>query len=102
MGRIDREKITVQKMIRLNCEKNHESHDGLCESCESLTSYSIQRLNTCQFGAKKPACSKCPVHCYSKNRRKEIKEVMRFSGPRMIYKHPYLAIFHVIDKNRRF
>lgn len=98
MGRIDREKNTVQKMIRLNCAKKHEAYDGICENCESLSSYSIQRLETCQFGAKKPACSKCPVHCYSKSRREEIKEVMRYAGPRMIYKNPYLAIMHLVDK----
>jgi len=98
MGRIDREKTTVQKMIQMNCEKKHGSLNGLCENCESLSSYSIQRLNSCQFGAKKPACSKCPVHCYSKSRREEIKEVMKYAGPWMTYRHPYLTIMHLIDK----
>lgn len=98
MGRISREKRTVQKMIQMYCQKHHESKDAFCSNCSNLFTYSEQRLQNCQFGSKKPACSKCPVHCYSKSRREEIKVVMRYSGTRMIYKYPYLAILHIIDK----
>jgi hypothetical protein len=30
--------------------------------------------------------------------RDKIKTVMRFSGPRMIYRHPILGIWHLFDK----
>ena len=98
MGRISRERETVRKMIQLYCRENHESNIILCNSCNDLYAYSDHRLIHCQFGSKKPACSKCPVHCYSKSRRENIKEVMRYAGPRMIYKHPYLAVMHIVDK----
>ena len=29
--------------------------------------------------------------------RKKIREVMRFSGPRMIFHHPVMAVRHLID-----
>ena len=30
-----------------------------------------------------------------------MQEVMRFSGPRMLAKHPYLAVKHLIDARRK-
>jgi hypothetical protein len=32
--------------------------------------------------------------------REKIKEVMRFSGPRMIFCHPIMAIRHLIESKR--
>ena len=32
--------------------------------------------------------------------REKIREVMRFSGPRMIYSHPITAIRHVIETKK--
>jgi hypothetical protein len=29
--------------------------------------------------------------------RADIKEVMRYAGPRLIYSHPILAIMHLLD-----
>lgn len=40
------------------------------------------------------------VHCYKPEMREKIREVMRFSGPRMIFHHPYLAIKHVIESKK--
>ena len=50
----------------------------------------------------KTFCSNCRVHCYRSEMREEIRKVMRFSGPRMIFYHP-AAIRHVIEtqKERR-
>jgi len=30
--------------------------------------------------------------------REKVREVMRYSGPRMILRHPWLALMHVVDK----
>ena len=61
----------------------------------TLASYSEERLDRCQFGNGKPTCRKCPVHCYKPDMREMIREVMRFSGPRMIFRHPIAAIRHL-------
>lgn len=44
----------------------------------------------------KTFCSNCRVHCYKPEMREKIREVMRFSGPRMIFYHPVPAVYHVI------
>ena len=99
--RIDREKRTVNNMIAMYCKNHHNQDKGVCVDCSTLMSYSNERLNKCVFGTNKPACSKCPVHCYKADKRGEIKVIMRYSGPRMIYTHPYLAVMHIIDKRKK-
>ncbi len=99
--RIEREKRTVSLMIGMYCSKHHSPSNDFCTKCLELKKYAEARSNNCQFGEKKPVCSKCPVHCYTLEKREEIKTVMRYAGPKMIYRHPYLAVMHIIDKQKK-
>jgi hypothetical protein len=96
--RIEREKVTVRHMIRLYCHHHHHPEGNLCEDCQGLLEYAHQRVDKCIFGEDKPVCAECKVHCYKKDMREKVREVMRFSGPRMIFRHPVLAIMHLYDK----
>jgi hypothetical protein len=98
--RIAREHETISVMIGMYCRHRHQSNGYLCDDCLHLDEYSDKRIQNCRFGDQKPVCTKCPVHCYKPEMREQIREVMRYSGPRMIKDHPYLAIMHIIDKNR--
>lgn len=98
-ARIERESKTVSVMVALYCKKHHRK-GGLCGECAGLTAYALARLKECPFKEGKTVCSKCPVHCYESEMRENIRKVMRFSGPRMIYHHPVMAVFHIIDKRR--
>lgn len=101
--RISREKKTIAKMIEVYCKKNHGVCDDIqCSSCPELLAYAYKKIDLCRFGEKKPVCSKCKVHCYNDVMRNKVRAVMRYSGPRMIFMHPILAILHMIDsgKNR--
>ncbi len=92
-----KEKQVVEKMIKLYCNKKHKTKGGvLCTECKELLDYAHKRADKCPFMENKTFCSACPVHCYSAKMREKIKEVMRFSGPRMLIYHPLLAIWHVI------
>lgn len=95
--RIAREKVTIEKMILLYCQAKHRTGGGLCGDCQRLAEYARQRLSHCLFGERKPVCAKCTVHCYRPALRAQIIEVMRFAGPRMLFKHPQLAVLHVLD-----
>jgi hypothetical protein len=33
--------------------------------------------------------------------RERVKEVMKYSGPRMTYRHPLLAFFHLVDGRKK-
>ncbi len=32
--------------------------------------------------------------------REEVREVMRYAGPRMMRRHPVLAVLHILDRFR--
>ncbi|MNJ76161.1 hypothetical protein D3C77_733840 [compost metagenome] len=69
----------------------------LCQECIVLHKYASKRLEVCPFGENKTTCVNCPVHCYAPLQREKIQEVMRYSGPRMLWKHPVLTIRHMFD-----
>lgn len=95
-SRLERERITVEKMIALYCRLNHKFKD-IFRGCSELREYSSARLRRCPFGDGKPVCAECRVHCYNKDMRQRVRDVMRFSGPKMILYHPVMAIMHIID-----
>ncbi|HET7734295.1 MAG TPA: nitrous oxide-stimulated promoter family protein [Paludibacter sp.] len=98
MRRIDSEKHTVEFMIRLYCRNNHGTTQGLCRGCERLKVYAFERLVKCPFGGAKTACKSCSVHCYTAEMRAKIREIMRYSGTRMIIYYPIDFIRHLLKK----
>lgn len=94
---IDMEKEVVRFMIGLYCnDHHHTTQQALCAPCASLWEYAEKRLSRCPHGETKPFCSHCPHHCYAPQEREAIREVMRYSGPRMLRHRPLLTIKHVI------
>ncbi len=90
------EEKTIYAMHKLYCKNNH-GNDELCESCREVYNYSMKRIEACHFQPDKPACSRCPVHCYKADMRERVRQIMRYSGPRMIYRHPFYAMFHILN-----
>lgn len=85
----------VNLMIEIYCHKKHHTKKGeLCDECKKLSEYATLRTSKCPFMETKTFCSRCKVHCYRPDMKLKIKEVMRFSGPRMMIYHPILAIKH--------
>ena len=84
-------------MVRIYCRDHHGKRDGLCPECASLLEYSTGRLDRCPYGDAKPTCAECPVHCYRPTSREQIRAVMRYAGPRMLLRHPILALRHRLD-----
>lgn len=96
----EREKAMVSQMIALYCKKQHHTKQDLCPDCAALDAYARQRSDRCPFMETKTFCSNCKVHCYQPQMREKIRQVMRFSGPRMLFHHPAAAIRHVIETNK--
>ena len=94
------EKKIVALMIRLYCKKKHGTKKELCADCQALCDYAMLRSDKCPFIETKTFCSNCKVHCYKADMREKVREVMRFSGPRMIFHHPVMAVLHVIESKR--
>ena len=96
----EREKVLVSQMIAIYCRKKHHSKGELCPECAKLDAYARNKSDRCPFMESKTFCSNCKVHGYKPVMREKIREVMRFSGPRMLFSHPVMAISHVIESKK--
>lgn len=96
-SRIDREKEVVGRMIELYCKKRLGMAE-ISEEYKTLQMYAHKRLDMCKFGNDKPACKRCPIHCYKPEMREKIRVIMRWAGPRMLIYDPIAAIRHLFNK----
>lgn len=99
--RMQREAVTIAAMIGIYCRAHHHHKASLCSDCSELLEYARKRLTNCPFQENKSTCGKCRIHCYKTQMRQKIREIMRYSGPRMLLKHPYLALMHSLDGLRK-
>lgn len=102
-----RESRTVSQMIGLYCAGHHDKDtatelsfagEPICAECKELDEYCVKRTQRCRSMATKTSCDKCGNHCYAAAQQEKIREVMRYSGPRMLTKHPIAAIRHLLGK----
>ncbi len=102
--RLRREQRTIEAMLHIWCDAQplHMRADegDLCAGCAGLFEYASYRLARCPYGEEKPTCKKCPIHCYSREKREQMREVMLFAGPRMLLSHPILAVRHLLDEKK--
>jgi len=111
-GRLGREQKTMRHMVAIYCRDHHDHghdrnrdrdrHDDLpCAGCREFLAYAGRRLEKCPYGEGKPTCANCPIHCYKRDPREFARTVMRYAGPRMLWRHPWLALMHLVDGRRR-
>src|SRR4051794_15923006 len=56
----------------------------LCPECAKLLAHAFVKRSHCPMHPK-PACKHCPSHCYHPVYREKIREVMKFSGRKMLF-----------------
>lgn len=102
----------MTEMIDLYCRGHSHAHrtqeypaegiPALCPDCQQLLEYARARIIRCPRMDVKSFCSACPVHCYGTDMRARIREVMRYSGPRMLLYRPLMTLRHMwIDLRNR-
>ena len=57
----------------------------LCEECESLLRHAIVMRVQCHLDPK-PKCRHCPEHCYRPLYRDQMETVMKYAGPRSLFR----------------
>lgn len=100
----NKEKKLIPVMIGRYCRGKHKGERKeqafgrrMCAKCRQLTEYALFRLEKCPFKENKKFCSFCKIHCYQPVFRAKIKDVMKYSGPRMLFSHPVFAVSHVVQ-----
>ena len=103
--RMTHEARTLEAMIGMHCRDRHGTPEdapgeALCAGAPSCRLRGCAPAK-CPFQEHKTTCAKCPVHCYKRDRREQIRAVMRYAGPRMMFRHPRLAFYHLVIDGRR-
>ena len=66
------------------------------EKQQAIEDKRLKELKTVRKMIEKAFCAMCKTHCYAPTYRERIKEVMRYSGPRMLWIHPIMTIRHIL------
>lgn len=98
--KVEKEKKLVKCMIEIYCHSKHRNGKNLCDDCNDLLEYAFKRIDSCPFMETKTFCSNCKVHCYNPAMKEKIRQVMVFSGPRLLFVHPFAAISHLTQSKK--
>ncbi len=67
----------------------------LCPECAKLLNHALVKRSICPMQPK-PACKHCPRHCYHPTYRQQIKEVMKYSGRRLVLSGRLDLLWHLL------
>ncbi|MGF1723909.1 nitrous oxide-stimulated promoter family protein [Photobacterium nomapromontoriensis] len=99
LGCLATEFKTIQAMVAIYCQDHHQTH-ALCTKCQDFLEYTHTRLDRCPYGENKPTCKECPIHCYKADYKQRSLQIMRYAGPKMLFRHPLLAIRHLLSAKK--
>ncbi len=104
---LKKDERTLVAMARIYCRGHRHvvgstaesTENGLCEECSQAIRYALERTSRCPH-EHKGTCDTCTIQCYKPAMRAEIRKIMAYSGPRMLFRHPAMAIRHLAKKRR--
>ena len=67
---------------------------GLCPDCAAFMEYAIAKRLKCPLEAEKPTCKRCRIHCYAKAEREKVREIMAWSGRRLMLRGRLDYVWH--------
>ena len=101
----------IMSFVRVFCEMRHENQADitlppdmagmfrkgihLCPDCQALVEYALEKRRRCPLDPK-PSCKQCHIHCYSREYRARIREIMAFSGRWMIMRGRLDYLWHYL------
>lgn len=84
----------IAGFVGVYCRGKHGTRKReLCRECAELLAYAEQKRRKCPLDPK-PACKHCPIHCYAKEQRNRIREVMAYSGKRLLLRGRLDLLWH--------
>lgn len=66
----------------------------LCPGCQKLLAHAMVKRAACQMNPK-PPCKHCSRHCYHPKYREQIREVMKYSGRKLVMRGRLDYLLHL-------
>jgi Nitrous oxide-stimulated promoter len=67
----------------------------LCPECRKLLTHACVKRSHCPMHPK-PQCKNCPSHCYHPTYRAQIREVMKYSGRKLVMQGRVDYLLHLL------
>ena len=98
--RVDKDRKTLETIGRIYCDAHHEGPKDasrLCPMCRETVNATLARTQACPFDHT-GNCQDCTVHCQRGEAQERIREMMRYSAPRMVFRHPLMTADYLRKK----
>lgn len=66
----------------------------LCPECAEFFAYAVMKRQKCPLETEKPSCKHCRIHCYASQQRAKVKQIMAWSGKRMMLRGRLDYLWH--------
>jgi hypothetical protein len=86
-------KAVGEKSLPEFLSSSNPDMNKLCPGCAGLLAHGIKKRALCPLDPK-PSCKSCHIHCYTPEYRGKIREIMAYSGKRMILRGRLDYLFH--------
>lgn len=95
-ARHDRKIVGERELPQALRDAEHPE-DTLCLDCAALLEHGMKKRAFCPLEPK-PTCRSCQIHCYSADYRQKIREIMAYSGRKMILRGRLDYLWHYFIK----
>lgn len=69
-------------------------HRRLCSACGEFMAYAMARRMKCPLESEKPTCKACRIHCYATTQREKVREIMAYSGRKLMLRGRLDYVWH--------
>lgn len=66
----------------------------LCPECSAFMEYAVAKRMKCPLEEEKPSCKHCRIHCYAKAQREKVREIMAYSGRKLMLRGRLDYVWH--------
>lgn len=97
----------IAKFVEVYCNDKHSTiprltitlpgevgQTSLCSECAEFMEYATNRRLNCPLEDEKPTCKHCRIHCYDKTRREKVREIMAYSGRKLLMRGRLDYLWH--------
>ncbi|MBT1070764.1 nitrous oxide-stimulated promoter family protein [Pelotalea chapellei] len=97
----------IAKFVEVYCAGKHAAAErsnfmlpeglgerALCPECTEFMKYAVTKRIKCPLEAEKPSCKHCRIHCYAAPQRQKVREIMAWSGRRLMMRGRLDYIWH--------
>jgi len=91
-------KVVGEKAIHEVLQQGKPLPKTICLACAELLEHGMNKRALCPLDPK-PTCKSCHIHCYTAEYRQKIREIMAYSGRKMILRGRLDYLWHYFIKS---